>query len=99
MSNRLYCADIIKCENFLYEDTDTLLEYARQNTSEFITYSDFELVSVEHGDEGLEITYKMVDDYDADDNEIIVTKKESFEITYEQMMVTVPEVHQFFKSA
>jgi ABC-type phosphate/phosphonate transport system substrate-binding protein len=89
MSDRLYCADIIKCEDFLYEDMDTLIEYARQNTSEFITYTDFELVEIKHGDDGLEITYKVVDDYDEDDNEVIVTKTESFEIEYPQMMVTV----------
>jgi hypothetical protein len=96
---RLYCADILECENFLYEDLDTLIEYAKQNTSEFVTYTDIELVSVEHGDDGLEITYKVVDEYDENDNEIVVTKKETFNIDYKQMMVTVPEVHQFFKSA
>ena len=96
---RLYCADILKCEDFLYEDLDTLIEYARQNTSEFVTYSDIELIEVKHGDNGLEITYKVIDEYDENDNEVWVTKTESFEIEYQQMMVTVPEVHQFFKSA
>lgn len=89
MSERLYCADIIKCNDFMYEDMDTLIEYARQNPSEFVTYTDIELVEIKHGDEGLEITYKMVDDYDEDDNEVWVTKTESFEIEYPQMMVTV----------
>jgi len=89
MSERLYCADIIKCEDFLYEDMDTLIEYARQNPSEFVTFSDIELIEIKHGDDGLEITYKMVDEYDEDDNEVWVTKTESFDIEYSQMMVTV----------
>jgi|1048.fasta_scaffold11173_7 hypothetical protein len=89
MSERLYCADIIKCEDFLYEDMETLIEYARQNPSEFVTYTDIELIEVKHGDEGLEITYKVVDDYDEDDNEVWVTKTESFDLEYPQMMVTV----------
>jgi len=89
MSERLYCADIFKCEDFLYEDMDTLIEYARQNPSEFVTFSDIELIEIKHGDDGLEITYKMVDEYDEDDNEVWVTKTESFDIEYSQMMVTV----------
>jgi len=89
MSERLYCADIIKCNDFMYEDMETLIEYARQNPSEFVTYTDIELIEVKHGDEGLEITYKVVDDYDEDDNEVWVTKTESFDLEYPQMMVTV----------
>jgi hypothetical protein len=89
MSERLYCADIIKCNDFMYEDMETLIEYARQNPSEFVTYTDIELIEVKHGDEGLEITYKVVDDYDEDDNAVWVTKTESFDLEYPQMMVTV----------
>ena len=89
MSDRLYCADIIKCNDFMYEDMETLIEYARQNPSEFVTYSDVELIEIKHGDEGLEITYKVIDEYDENDNEVWVTKTESFELEYPQMMVTV----------
>lgn len=89
MSERLYCADIIKCNDFMYEDMETLIEYARQNPSEFVTYSDVELIEIKHGDEGLEITYKVIDEYDENDNEVWVTKTESFELEYPQMMVTV----------
>lgn len=89
MSERLYCADIIKCNDFMYEDMETLIEYARQNPSEFVTYTDIELIEVKHGDDGLEITYKVVDDYDENDNEVWATKTESFDLEYPQMMVTV----------
>jgi hypothetical protein len=96
---RLYCADILKCEDFLYEDLDTLIEYAKQNPSEFVIYTDIEDVEVKHGDDGLEITYKMIDEYDENDEPVWKYRTESFDIEYQQMMVTVPEVHQFFKSA
>ena len=89
MSERLYCADIIKCNDFMYEDMETLIEYARQNPSEFVTYTDIELIEVKHGDDGLEITYKVVDDYDENDNEVWATKTESFDLEYPQMMETV----------
>ena len=89
MSDRLYCADIIKCEDFLYDDLDTLIQYATENASEFVTYSDVEVIEVIHGDNGLQITFKTVDDYDEDGNEIYATKVESFDIEYTQMMVTV----------
>ena len=89
MSERLYCADIIKCNDFMYEDMETLIEYARQNPSEFVTYTDIELIEVKHGDDGLEIPYKVVDDYDENDNEVWATKTESFDLEYPQMMVTV----------
>ena len=96
MSN-LYCADIIQCEGFIYEDLDTLVEYARQNPKEFVIYSDIELVEVKRGDEGLDITYTMVDDYDDNDNPIMVTKTETFDIEYKQMMVTVKSIHELLK--
>ena len=88
MTNRLYCADIIKCENFLYEDDDTLIAYALENPEEFIGKWHEEIVSVDTED-GLRITYTKVDDYDEDENEILKTVTETFDIEYTQMMVTV----------
>jgi hypothetical protein len=88
MTNRLYCADIIKCENFLYEDDDTLIAYALENPEEFIGKYYEEIVSVDTED-GLRITYTKVDDYDEDENEILKTETETFDIEYTQMMVTV----------
>jgi hypothetical protein len=83
----------------MYEDMDTLIEYARQNPSEFVTYSDMELIEIKHGDEGLEITYKTIDEYDENDNEILKTETETFDIESAQMMVTVPDISELFKSA
>jgi hypothetical protein len=88
MTDRLYCADIIKCEDFLYEDDDTLIAYATENPDEFIGKVYEEIVSVDTED-GLRITYTMVDDYDENDNEILKTETETFDIEYTQMMVTV----------
>jgi hypothetical protein len=98
MTRRLYCADIIKCEDFLYEDHDTLIAYAIENPDEFIGKVYEEIISVDVED-GLRITYTMVDDYDENDNEILKTEIETFDIEHSQMMVTVPDIRELFKSA
>lgn len=98
MTRRLYCADIIKCEDFLYEDHDTLIAYAIENPDEFIG-SHYEEVTKVEVEDGLEITFTRVDDYDDDGNEILKTETEKFDIEYTQMMVTVPDVRSLFKSA
>lgn len=98
MTRRLYCADIIKCNDFLYEDDDTLIAYATENPDEFIGKSYEEIISVDTED-GLRITYTRVDDYDENDNEILKTETETFEIEYTQMMVTVPELPSIFRVA
>lgn len=90
--SRLYCADIIKCDDALYESEDTLVEYAIQNPETFIIYSDIELLDATIGDDGLEITYRRLDEYDENDNEIYKVETESFSIEYVEMMVTVPEL-------
>ena len=89
MEKRLYCADIIKCNDFLYEDDDTLIAQALENPSEFIGKSYEEIVSVDTEEGELRIVYTKVDDYDEDDNEILKNETETFEIEYTQMMVTV----------
>jgi hypothetical protein len=98
MTRRLYCADIIKCEDFLYEDHDTLVAYATENPDEFIGKFYEEITSVDTED-GLRITYTQVDDYDENDNPVLKTVTETFDIEYSQMMVTVPDVRDLFKSA
>lgn len=89
MEKRLYCADIIKCNDFLYEDDDTLIAQALENPSEFIGKSYEEIVSVDTEEGELRIVYTKVDDYDEDDNEILKNETDTFEIEYTQMMVTV----------
>jgi hypothetical protein len=98
MTRRLYCADIVKCNDFLYEDDDTLIAYAIENPDEFIGKVYEEIISVDTED-GLRITYTMIDDYDENDNEILKTETETFDIEYTQMMVTVPDIRELFKSA
>ena len=100
MEKRLYCADIIKCNDFLYEDQDTLIAQAIENPDEFIGKNYEEIVSVEINDDGdLEIKYTQVDDYDEDDNEILKTETETFDIEYTQMMVQVPVTPSIFRIA
>lgn len=98
MTRRLYCADIVKCNDFLYEDDDTLIAYAIENPDEFIGKVYEEIISVDTED-GLRITYTMIDDYDENDNEILKTETETFDIEHTQMMVTVPDIRELFKSA
>jgi hypothetical protein len=85
----LYNQDIIECEGELYEDATALIAYATENFRDFIIDSDAELVEV-RCDYALVIEYKTVDDYDADDNPIIKTVKDEFEITPKYLMVKVP---------
>lgn len=90
--SRLYCADIIKCDDALYESEDTLVEYAIQHPEEFIVYSDAELLDATIGDDGLEITYKFLDEYDENDEAVYKIETESFDIERVEMMVAVPEL-------
>lgn len=98
MTRRLYCADIIKCNDFLYEDHDTLIAYATENPDEFIGKYYEEVTNVDVED-GLRITYTRVEDFDEKDNEIYSTHTETFDIEYTQMMVTVPDMSGIFKIA
>lgn len=99
MEKRLYCADIIKCNDFLYEDHDTLIAQAIDNPDEFVTsYED--IVSVEINDDGdLEIKYVYVYDYDDNENELTRIETETFDIEYTQMMVQVPVTPSIFRIA
>jgi hypothetical protein len=81
---------LIECEGELYEDATALIAYATENFRDFIIDSDAELVEVRYEDGNLVIEYKTVDDYDADDNPIIKTVKDEFEITPKYLMVKVP---------
>lgn len=86
---RLYNADIIECEDYLYESLDALIEYAKTNPKEFVVYSDVEVVSVDTETGELRITYKMIDEYDENDVEIWVTKTDTFDYKFKGMMTLV----------
>lgn len=85
---RLYQMDIVECEGSLYASLDALVEYARKDPSAFIVFTDFELVDIEIND-GLSITYKIVDEYDKDDNAIWVTKIDTFDYEWSSMLTLV----------
>jgi hypothetical protein len=86
---RLYNMDIVECEDGLYESLDALVEYAKANPKEFVVYSDVEVVSVDTETGELRIVYKMIDEYDENDNEVWVTKTETFEYNLKDMMTLV----------
>lgn len=88
----LYNQDILECEGGLYEDAETLVTYAKQHFSEFIIYSQVELVDARYENGELVIEYKM-DSYDDNDNEIVVVEKETFEVAPRDMMTTVRLTH------
>jgi hypothetical protein len=85
---RLYEMDIVECEGSLYASLDALVEYARKDPSAFVIFTDIELVDVEIND-GLSITYKMVDEHDKDDNPIVVTKIDTFDYEWSSMLTLV----------
>jgi hypothetical protein len=93
MTKRIYWADIIECEEQLFEDLDTLVAVATETPECFITgWSDNELVSVDTNDEmELVITYTTIDDYDDNGDEIRKTETESFGYNYQkELAVLVP---------
>ena len=85
---RLYQMDIVECEGSLYESLDALVEYARTDPSAFVIHTNIELVDVEIND-GLSITYKIVDAYDEEDNDIWVTKIDTFDYEWSSMLTLV----------
>lgn len=86
---RLYNADIIECEGYLYESRDALIEYAKKHASEFVVYSDIEVQEVKINDDmELQIDYSMKD-YDENDNEVEVFKSETFSYSFKGMMTLV----------
>lgn len=86
---RLYNADIIECEDALYESLDALIEYAKAHASEFVVYSDIEVEDVKINDQGdLQIDYLM-NDIDENDNDIQVHKSETFSYKWKEMMTLV----------
>lgn len=86
---RLYNADVIECEDYLYESLDALIEYAKNNPSDFVVYKNVEVDDVKINDNGdLQIDYSM-DDIDENDNDIIVHKSETFSYKWKGMMTLV----------
>lgn len=86
----LYNADIIKCEDMLFQNLDALIEYARQNPSVFIVYRDVELVSVHRDDDSGDLVIVwMMEDIDENDNDIMVERTETFPIEFADLMVLV----------
>ena len=84
----LYNADIIKCEDMLFQNLDTLIEYARQNPSVFIVYRDVELVKVDRDDDSGDLVIVfMMEDIDENDNDIMVERTETFPIEFADLMV------------
>ena len=86
---RLYNADIVECEESLYENLDALIEYAKKYPSEFVTYTDIEVVEVKINDDSeLQIDY-LLNDIDDNDNDVQVPKSETFSYSYKDMMTLV----------
>jgi hypothetical protein len=93
MTQRIYWADIIECEEQLFESLDALIAVATETPECFITgWSDQELVSVDTNEEmELVITYTTTDDYDDNGDEILKTETESFRYDYQkELAVLVP---------
>jgi len=87
MTKRIYWQDIIKCEEQLFESLDALVQIATETTSIFISYfdSESEVESVEITEEGLEIWFTTLDEYDEDDNPVMKSQAETFPIEYLEM--------------
>lgn len=86
---RLYNADILECEDSLYESLDALIEYAKANASQFVVYSDIEVQEVKINDNGeLQIDY-LLNDIDENDNDVQVHKSETFSYEWKSMMTLV----------
>lgn len=86
---RLYNADVIECEDYLYESLDALIEYAKANASEFVVYSNVEVEDVKINDKGdLQIDY-ILEDTDEEGNDIQVHRSETFSYSWKGMMTLV----------
>jgi len=88
----LYNSDIVKVNDYLYDNIDTAISYIKENwISEldigYFSSEDVELVSVEHGDTGIVVTYLAVGYYE--DSAVKKEIQEILEVSYTSMMVTV----------
>jgi transcriptional regulatory protein LevR len=84
LTKRIYWADIIECEDQLFENLDALIAVGTETPECFMSWgSDDELVSVDTNDEmELVITYTTIDDYDENGEEIRKTVTETFSYNY-----------------
>lgn len=87
---RIYYQDIIKCDDMLFEDLDTLIQHATENYSDWcsVNRSYTELVKVFRDEKSgdLVIQYK----YDDDEEEGITEPREdTFEVTWTELTTTV----------
>ena len=92
MTDRIYWADIIECEDQLFESLDALVAVATETPECFITgwNHDDEVVSVEISEEmKLIINYSTFDDYDDEGNEVRVTESESFSYDYNKELAVI----------
>lgn len=92
MTERIYWADIIECEDQLFESLDALIAVATETPECFISYwhHDNEVVSVEIGEGGdLIINYSTFDDYDSEGNETRVIESEKFPYNYNKELAVI----------
>ena len=90
MTKRIYWADVVTCEDQLFESLDALVAVATESPESFLSsWPDYnELVSVEITD-ALEITYTTVADYDDDNNEIRKTEVDKFDFDQRKEMAVL----------
>lgn len=94
ITKRIYWADIIECEEQLFENLDALIAVATETPENFIwgwsRLEDAEIVSVDTNEEmELVVTYSQVDEYDENGDEVRTTETETFPYTYAKEIATL----------
>lgn len=93
ITKRIYWADIVECENQLFENLDALVAVATETPECLYHYwdSDNEIVKVEITEKGLEVTYSSIEDYDDEGNEIREETTDTFSYEHsKELAVLVP---------
>tara|TARA_B110000503_G_scaffold88259_1_gene133822 strand:- start:7335 stop:7610 length:276 start_codon:yes stop_codon:yes gene_type:complete len=90
MTKRIYWANLVICEDQLFESLDALVAVAIESPEAFVGtwHHSNELVSVEITD-ALEISYTSLDSYDENDKEIRKTEVEKFDFDQRKEMAVL----------